>query len=330
VLLIWSGRLISQENWQNFILPEAVSLRGVASFSAEECWVSGANGSVYRTTDGGSTWIDISPSGYESLDFRDIEVFDQKAALIVSAGYPSRILKTNDGGISWREVFASDDRRLFLDAVDFWDDKAGMVFGDAIGRHLVILLTDDQGEHWRQLDTTLLPNVLENQGGFAASGSCLQTFGDSAVIIGLGGPEATLLVSENRSVSWKKKRAPLSAGTNSSGIFSFSFFDDKLGLMAGGDYTSDAASKNSIALTRDGGLSWELITDSEVNGFYHSACLILEPTIMIAISRLGSSWSFDGGKTWQRQQDQFYSVSRFDGGFWASGPEGKVGRWLKP
>jgi photosystem II stability/assembly factor-like uncharacterized protein len=306
-----------------------VSLRGIAAVSETVCWVSGSEGSVYRTANGGKSWVNVSPENFDSLDFRDIEVFDDETALIVSAGYPTRILKTTDSGNSWRVVYSSDDRRIFLDAMDFWDERSGILFGDAIGRKLIILKTDDQGASWYMLDTALMPNVAMNQGGFAASGSCLQTIGDSGVIIGLGGAESTLLVSRDRGQSWQKNKAPLSAGNTSSGIFSFSFLNEFTGIVAGGDYKSDSASANSVAITHDAGTNWDLITDPAVNGFYHSSCIFLDNKTIFTFSRFGSSRSSDGGKSWQRTAEAYYSVSRFTGGFWVSGPKGKIARWRK-
>ena len=323
-----SSLLSGQGAFEYFQLPQAVSLRGLDSYSSQVCWVSGSGGSVFRTNDGGEHWIDVSPASYDSLDFRDIQVFNEDAAIIVSAGFPTRILKTEDGGNSWKLVFVSNDKAMFLDAMDFWNSSEGMVFGDAIENNLVVLTTTDQGESWHRLDAVQLPDVNEGQGGFAASGTCLQCFGDSSVIIGLGGPEATILISEDRGQSWRKDRVPLSAGKTSAGIFSFSFLDEDLGICAGGDYTSDSASINSIALTRDAGKNWELIDNSEVNGYYHSSCLYFSEDIMIAMSRLGSSWSYDGGKTWERRSDAYYSISRFDGGFWCSGSDGRIARWM--
>lgn len=272
-------------------------------------------------------WLDISPKGYDSLDFRDIQVFDAQTALIMSSGYPTRILKTSNGGSSWKLTYQSDDERVFLDAMGFWDDNEGIVFGDAIGTDLIVIRTHDQGDTWVSIDTAVLPNVSEGQGGFAASGTCLITFGKDQVLIGLGGQSADVVSSQDRGKSWSKSRSPLSAGVASAGIFSFSFLNSQIGLCAGGDYTGDSVSQRSLAITFDGGKNWLLIRDPAVDGYYHSSCLIIDEQTMLTISRYGSSWSYDGGKTWQRTEEAYFSLSGFDGGFWASGPEGKVGRW---
>ncbi len=328
-ILLWFCVSICTAQFNYFRINDAQSLRGISARSESECWVSGYAGKVFKTTDAGGLWIDVSPKGYDTLDFRDIELFDNGTAIIMSAGYPTRILKTKDGGISWKVVFKSDEKWVFLDAMDFWNDQQGIVFGDAIGHDLLVMRTEDQGDTWRQIDTADLPNVQDGQGGFAASGTCLKTFGKKGVVIGLGGDNADIVISRDRGESWIKTSAPLTAGASSAGIFSFSFLNASMGLCAGGDYTGDSASANSLAITKDGGQNWQLITDPAVNGFYHSTCLMLDDKTFITMSRYGSSWSFDGGKSWQRKQMAFYSLSGFKGGFWASGSDGRVVRWCK-
>src|SRR6478735_2376486 len=81
--------------------------RGLAPVSRDVAWVSGTNGTVVRATDGGRTWGDVSPQGLgtAALEFRDIEAFDARHAVILSIGEgeDSRILVTDDGGATWTE-----------------------------------------------------------------------------------------------------------------------------------------------------------------------------------------------------------------------------------
>lgn len=221
--ILWLA-LPAQGTWQHFKAPRSVSLRGVAALSADVCWVSGASGSVFKTSNGGKTWRNISPSGFDTLDFRDIELFDESTALIMSAGYPTRVLRTDDGGISWTVVFSSDDERMFLDAMDFWNDQEGIMFGDAIGKDLVILRTSDQGRSWQAVHNDSIPEVSEHQGGFAASGTCLAVAGKNSAVIGLGGENTCILSSDDKGNSWKKSQSPVWGASSSSGILASHFW----------------------------------------------------------------------------------------------------------
>ena len=63
-------------------------------------WVSGNDGGVWRTTDGGGRWQDVSPPDTAGLLFRDVEANDARDArvLAVGQGDGSRIYTTTDGG----------------------------------------------------------------------------------------------------------------------------------------------------------------------------------------------------------------------------------------
>jgi photosystem II stability/assembly factor-like uncharacterized protein len=101
------------------------SFRGLSVVDDQTIWVSGSRGTIARSTDGGKTFGYQQLKGYEKSDFRDIEAFDDKRAIIMSSGTPALILKTTDGGQSWKEVFRQNDSAYFLDAMDFWDEKQG-------------------------------------------------------------------------------------------------------------------------------------------------------------------------------------------------------------
>ena len=65
------------------------SLRGLSAVDDQIVWVSGSNGTVGRSLDGGKTWDWITVKGYEKRDFRDIEAFDGKTALIMGVAEPA-------------------------------------------------------------------------------------------------------------------------------------------------------------------------------------------------------------------------------------------------
>ncbi|MGY0037793.1 WD40/YVTN/BNR-like repeat-containing protein [Pedobacter sp. NJ-S-72] len=74
------------------------SIRGMSVVSDSVAWVSGNNGFIGKSINGGKEWTWTKPKGYETLDFRDIEAFDKNHAVIVNAGSPAYILRTEDGG----------------------------------------------------------------------------------------------------------------------------------------------------------------------------------------------------------------------------------------
>src|SRR5580658_8625001 len=62
----------------------STSLRGLSVVTDEIVWVSGSKGTVGKSLDGGKTWTWFTVPGYEKRDFRDIEAFDSKTAIIIA------------------------------------------------------------------------------------------------------------------------------------------------------------------------------------------------------------------------------------------------------
>src|SRR5215831_7049225 len=72
------------------------SLRGLSVVNDNVIWVSGSNGTVGRSTNGGKDWKWYQVKGFEKTDFRDIEAFDGVTAVIMGVGEPAYILRTID------------------------------------------------------------------------------------------------------------------------------------------------------------------------------------------------------------------------------------------
>jgi hypothetical protein len=90
-------------SWKRVDLPHShQSLRGLDAVNAKVAWVSGDEGGVWRTTDGGKTWKDVRPDAEKALAFRDVEADSGDVAQVLSIGPrgQSRIYKTIDGGKS--------------------------------------------------------------------------------------------------------------------------------------------------------------------------------------------------------------------------------------
>ena len=233
LLIIFGFPLLSQpkRSWSNVNLTNKVSLRGIAALSEKECWVSGTKGTVAKTTDGGNAWDYLYVPDADSLDFRDIEVFNSKEALILSIGNgkKSKIYKTSDGGESWRLVYQNQNPIGFFDAFTFWNEKEGMMQGDPIDGRLELLVTVDGGESWTKLPFISCPKVSEGEYAFAASGSQITSKG-SSIWIGTGGSNASVFKSNDFGSSWNSIPTNMIQGKPSQGIFSIDFLDAKKGL----------------------------------------------------------------------------------------------------
>lgn len=222
----------------NGVVLHKTSFRGLSVVDDNTIWVSGSRGTIAKSIDGGKTFTYNQLKGYEKSDFRDIEAFDNKCAIIMSSGTPAYILKTIDGGQTWKEVYKKTDTAYFLDAMDFWDDKRGMLVGDPINGHFVLLQTNDGGETWQELDTTKTPKAMESEAVFAASGTSLRCWGRKDFGFVTGGSKSRVIVKQFKKKATKLYELKMIQGKNSQGTFSFAK-SKNLWLFSGGDYIND-------------------------------------------------------------------------------------------
>jgi photosystem II stability/assembly factor-like uncharacterized protein len=282
------------------------SIRGLSVVSDSVAWVSGSNGTIGITTDGGKKWKWTKPKGYEKLDFRDVEAFDGNRAVIVNAGSPAYVLRTEDGGKSWTENYKNVDSAIFLDGMDFWDDKNGIIFGDPIQNHLQVLITSDGGSSWKDISASSKLRTENGEAGFAASGSTIKTLAGGKVWIATGGKRSHIYTSDDFGLNWRRYDCPILQGESSTGAFSIDFYDASQGIVVGGDYQKDKENTNNILLTRDGGKSWDK-PSRPVFG-YRSGVIWYDARNCFATGTSGTDVSRDGGQNWYHISDESFNV----------------------
>jgi photosystem II stability/assembly factor-like uncharacterized protein len=113
------------------------SIRGLSVVNDQVVWVSGSNGTVGRSSNGGKDWKWMVVKGFDSVDFRDIY----------------------------------EDRRkgMFLDAMEFWNEKAGIIIGDPMDGRFFILRSFDGGNSWREIPLENRPVADSGEACYAAS-----------------------------------------------------------------------------------------------------------------------------------------------------------------
>ncbi len=124
-LAIFAACPVAPAQWVIQNSNTAADLRGIHSVDGKVAWASGTNGTVLRTVDGGANWqVCAIPPGAEKLDFRGVQAFDDKTAIMMSSGKGdlSRLYKTTDGCKTWKLVFTNPDKDGFWDAI-YFDDK---------------------------------------------------------------------------------------------------------------------------------------------------------------------------------------------------------------
>jgi len=339
LLLLCLASTSAHAQWIRQNVNTTASLRGLSVVNEKIVWASGTGGTVIRTIDGGKTWNIITVPGAEKLDFRDIEAFDANTAYILSIGNgeSSRIYKTIDGGRNWQLQFKSTSEKAFFDAIACWDRNNCIAVSDPVEDdqyHLsrFQLLQTWNGKDWLPMSRGLQAEARDKvylaakgEAAFAASGTCLIASENNRVYLASGGSIARVFFSYDRGRNWTVDDTPIVHGTSGSGIFSIAMFDDKSGVIVGGNYEKPDEYTNSLAFTADGGQTWKLATG--LTG-YRSGVTYVDRKTIIAVGTNGSDISRDGGETWLRIDGENYNGVQAKGknAICAVGPRGYVAK----
>ena len=316
--------------WVKQTVNTTASFRGLSVVDEKIVWASGTGGTVIKTTDAGKTWTVMTVPGAEKLDFRDIEAFDSNIAYILSIGNgeSSRIYKTTDGGATWKLQFTNTNEKAFFDAIACWSRTFCLAMSDPVDGRFLIISTVDGGLNWK-LDPkhSGVPESSSGEAAFAASGTCIIAIPNSpAFLIATGGANARVFRGTRRTdggISWRAHETSFTHGTSGSGIFSIAMFDNKNGVIVGGNYEKPEDMKDNLAFTNDGGATWE--PGSGLAG-YRSGVAYVDAKTIIAVGTNGSELSSDSGKTWKKIGNENLNAVAAKGknAVWAVGAKGVV------
>jgi len=325
--------------WQMQESGSTASLRGIFSVDGSVVWASGSEGTVLKTTDGGSHWQkcatpDAATDG-ATLDFRGVQAWDATTAIVMASGpgEKSRLYKTVDGCGTWKLVFKNPDKDGFWDAIQFDGKEDGMLIGDPVGGYFAVFITQDGGQSWTRQKPDGLEAIASQESIFAASNSSLALFSDLAHrFFVTGGPGGSLFIQchgelevsgkpENVTCLKSPKRLPLARGKASTGAFSFGF-ESKFYIAVGGDYTKPNESAGTAAWSADGGEHWTA-SATPSHGFRSAVQWSEAQRVWITVGTNGSDISRDDGKTWQPLDDGNWNALSLP---FVVGPKGRIAR----
>lgn len=270
------------------------SIRGISIAPDNSVWISGSGGLVLQMNN--DQELNISPKGYEALDFRSVKAFDSNNAVIMSAGSPAIILKTEDGGVNWQQVYSDSSESAFFNVMDFWNTQEGIAFGDPINGKFSILKTYDGGSSWLKVESMNCPNAFQGEAGFAASGTNMKAVDDSHLYYLTGGAKSRMLFSADKGENWLSFDLPIRQGKESEGGYSFDINTKGEMTVLGGDWTETDEGLNSSCYSLDKGMTWSK-PNSEPSG-YKSCVQYLNDSTLIGVGVNGIDISEDAGLNW--------------------------------
>lgn len=303
------------------------SLRGLSVVNNNVVWVSGSNGTVGKSSNGGKNWKWMTVTGFEKSDFRDIEAFDANTAIILAIADPAYILKTTDGGDSWKIVYENKTKGMFLDAMDFSNPAEGIVIGDPVDGRFFMAKTKDGGNSWTELPAAERPLADSGEAFFASSGTNVRYLYNKSIILASGGKNSRVFFNkETFAVPMTKGKE--TAGTNSVAVYdNYRRNGSNKMIIVGGDFTKDTLIDNNCYVSNNAGKSWER-PKIPPHG-YRSCVEFLDKDNIVTCGLNGVDYSFNGGKDFYLISKEGFHVSRFakvGNTVYLAGGNGKIGK----
>ncbi|WP_158837586.1 sialidase family protein [Polaribacter sp. L3A8] len=326
----YQPRKINEISVKEYLI-DSVSIRAIHAINEFEVIYAGSNGSIGFFSDATTTKLKPTVLKIKYQDsiipnFRSI-ASNGKAIFALSITNPALLYRISVGQANLKYTETHD--KVFYDALQFFDDNIhGIAVGDPTENCASILLTLDGGNTWHKLPCSKLPIFNEGEAFFAASNTNIKTIG-SSVWIASGGTKARILKSEDYGNTWQIFNTPFIQGDGPQGIYSIDFVDKKNGIAIGGDYSKPLENKANKAITKDGGLTWTLVANTQ-NPNYKS-CVQYVPNTngkeVFAVGKTGISYSNNGGLSWANVSNEaYYSIQFVDRNIaWLSG-NNKLGK----
>jgi len=294
----------------NEIMSDSISIRAL-DYGNGAYWYSGSKGKYGKINaeSGEVLKLQLPPGEALTMEFRSLAVTEHYTYLL-SAGSPALVYKITNATNKVKLVYSELGEKVFYDSMKFWDDQEGIAFGDPSKDCLSIIKTIDGGATWNSSLCEDLPKFIIGEAGFAASNSNISLYKDHVWIV-TGGAAARVLHSKDRGITWESYSTPIISGGEMTGIYAVDFYDDKLGVVIGGDWNNKNDNLANKAISYDGGNTWKLLNVDNGPGYCSDIVFIPETKgkELLAVGPQGIWWSGTQGDSWKKLSDQgFYTV----------------------
>lgn len=309
----------------DILYKDSTSIRAI-SVSENEVLFAGSNGAYGNFVinhEKGVNEDGVYNSYFKAKNTGAIDFLDNKPAFrsIANTTNAFFVLSIEDPALLYRYdkktneiklVYIEQVEGIFYDAMTFWNDQEGIAMGDPIENCLSIIITRNGGDTWEKKSCANLPVIVQGEAAFAASDTNIKTIGDHTWIV-TGGIKSRILYSPDKGNTWTIHNTPIVQGAETTGAYSMDFYNESLGIIYGGDYTKPDLAVNNIAVTSDGGKTWNTTSADENQGY--KSCVQYVPNSngkeLVAIGFTGISYSQDGGDHWREISSESFLSFRF-------------------
>lgn len=289
VVLLIGGIVVSQSRPSEVqVSPYAVNAHDVNDIfflNSRRGWICLQDGKqhfVFRTTDGGRSWLMISvPEPFFSMSFFDRHRGWALTTVKSATGYVStQLFQSKDAGLTWKQ--AASEPEMFVSEMAFVDPDHGWFVGEGVSPKNFVLSTTDGGRSLRRV--TNMPKGGDYEGIFALRGGPVWIFGKD-----------TILSTRDEGRTWAQQFSRLQPNPpwEEADLISGTFLAGGRGWIVG-----QGASSAIILSTADFGNHWRTVFESQAS-FYFEDVSFWDEAHGCAVGLYTKLYcTQDGGKTW--------------------------------
>lgn len=224
--------------------------------------------------------------------------------MMLSKKNPSIIYKTEKNKME--TVFLDENNDIIYNGLTFINDKVGITVGNTSNDYFFILKTTSGGFSWEKIDKKILKSKL-GETIYSISNTSVTNNGADFLFV-TAGTDSNLYIFSDNIEKLEKYPLPFKEGNDFQGAFSVDFYNESIGVVAGGTLQNDKEVKNNLALTFDRGKSWKVIP----NKIGNINCIKYLPESdgneLILTSKNGVFFSSDKGFTWKKLSDEVFNI----------------------
>lgn len=291
---------------------DSLNIRALEPIDENRVWFAANQGKV-GLIDGNTPKLAVIKYEDRLLHFRSI-ARTADAVFVLSIASPAVLYKIGFDGeeaTNIEEVYFESGEEVFYNSMKFWNDEEGIAIGDPEDDCMAVIITRDGGNSWNKVPCDNLPAMVRGEVAFAASNSNIAVYGDHAWIA-TGGKNSRVFHTGDKGKSWEVFNTPIIEGGPMTGIFSIDFWDEKTGVVFGGNWKEKELNEKNKAFTTDGGKTWEFISDGSGPGYSSSVKFVpgKDGLEMVAVGPVdGLHYSSNGGKTWKKlTENNFFAI----------------------